>query len=69
MAKTWQTMDILVSGMRFICIFDTTKPHNPYRLYRKYYDKGWHRKKIAEYADAESVLWHILQTVNPGCPR
>ena len=69
MAKSWKTMDITISRMRFVCIYDTTKRYNPYRLYKHFYEDGWHRKKIAEYADAESVLWHILQTVNPGCPR
>ncbi len=62
MAKTHQVMDMCDRGIRYVCIYDSTAKRNPYKLYRKWYDMGWHRKKETEYDDFQSVLWHILQT-------
>lgn len=60
-AKTRKVMDIETDNHgHFICIMDTTKRYNPYILYATWWETGWHRKKLAEYANADSVLWHIL---------
>ena len=48
----------------FCCTF-TPSNRNPYRLYRTWYDMGNHRKMIAEYANFESVLYHLLQMQLP----
>ena len=62
MAKTWQVMTLESQGFRYICICDFTAKLNQYKLYKKWYDHGWHKQKIAEYADLQSILWHLLQT-------
>lgn len=59
--KTRKVMDIQYGDKQYICIEDRTKV-NWYNLYEKWYDRGWHRKKIAEYADMSSILFHLLQT-------
>ena len=63
MAKTTKIMDInmMTGNGRFICIYDSTAKHNPFKLYLKWYSPatGWHRKKLEEYADTRSVLFHI----------
>lgn len=66
MAKTMQVMNICDSGRHYVCVkhLDTTR--NPYKLYRKWYDMGWHQKKVVEYQDFESILWHLLQEYHPG---
>lgn len=60
--KTHKVMDLMFYGKHYICIKDSTTTRNPYKLYEKYYDNGWHRKKITEYSDIDSVLFHLLQT-------
>ena len=62
MAKTYQVMNICERGHHWVCIYDTAAKHNPYKLYQKWYDMGWHKRKVVEYADFQSVLWHLLQT-------
>ena len=65
--KTMQVMNISDRGDHFVCIKHLEDRHNPYKLYRKWWDGGWHRAKVVEYGDFESVLWHLLQTVyHPG---
>ena len=61
MAKTTKIMDIRFGGMWFVCILDTTAKFNPYKVYQKWYEpeKGWHRKKLNEYADPRSALFFI----------
>ena len=43
----------------------STAKHNPYKLYHKWWDMGWHRKKIVEYGDLDSILFHIMQMKYP----
>ena len=64
MAKTTQCLKMNVLGAAFCCTFTPSK-RNPYRLYRTWYNMGNHRKLIAEYANFESVLYHLLQLNQP----
>ena len=34
---------------------------NPYKVYRVYYDRGWHKRKLNEYADFNSILCFIKE--------
>ena len=61
MAKTYQVMNVSDNGHHYVCIYNSTTNRNPYKLYRKWYDRGWHRKKVVEYQDFQSILWHLLQ--------
>ena len=61
MSKTYQVMNVDCKGIKLICIYDTTAKWNPYKLYQKSYDNGWHRKKITEYTDFQSVLYHLVE--------
>lgn len=59
MAKTTQCMKVNVLGASYICTF-TPDRNNPFRLYRTWWDHGTHRKQVAEYANFESVLFHLV---------
>ena len=57
---TRKVIDISEGGRRFVCQYTDKVKYNPYRLYELTYDRGWHRKQIAKYADFYSVLWHLV---------
>lgn len=61
MAKTKQIMTMDYNGKHYVCIQHSTDTTNPYKLYEKWYDKGWHRKKVEEYGDFDSILFHLMQ--------
>ena len=63
--KTRKVMELQYNGAWYICILDTTTQRKTYKLYRKWWDGGWHRKKIVEYGDMDSVLFHLLQMKYP----
>lgn len=60
MAKTTQCMKINVLGAAYVCTFTPSRT-NPYQLYQTWYDKGAHKKKVAEYVNFESVLFHLTE--------
>lgn len=45
----------------FSTLAGTKEYHNAYQLYRTWWDGGQHRQRIAEYANFESVLYHLLE--------
>lgn len=55
-AKIVKCMDMCVEGKRFVCKHHIGAKRNPYKLYEKWYDGGWHQKKIIEYQNFISVL-------------
>ena len=55
-SKTRKVLDVNVEGINFICIFDAHAKRNPYRLYRRWYDNGWHREKMEYYGNFVSVI-------------
>lgn len=63
--KTRKVMDMQFNGNWYVCIEDKTAKSNPYKLYLRWYDMGWHQKKITEYADFDSVLFYLLQSKYP----
>lgn len=60
MAKTTQCMKINVQGISYVCTFCPGR-RNAYQLYRIWWDQGTHKKKVAEYANYESVLYFLLE--------
>lgn len=61
MSKTYKVMDIDYKGIKIVCIYDSTAKYNPFKLYERWYGNGWHRKKIVEYTDFQSVLYHLIE--------
>lgn len=60
--KTRKVMEIDFNGSYYFCIYDESqRGGNPYTLFLKWWDQGWHRKKIVSYADMDSILFHLLQ--------
>ena len=65
MATTLKVMSLLnYNGKRYECIYNYGKT-NPFKLYVKWYENGWHRKKVAEYANIDSILFYLLQQKYP----
>ena len=60
MTKTTQVMKLNVLGVAYVCTFTPSRT-NPFRLYKTWYEHGTHRKQIAEYANFEGVLYHLLE--------
>lgn len=65
--KTVQCMKINVQGAAYVCTFTPgRKNHNAYQLYKTWWEPGQygmhqHRQRIAEYANFESVMYHLLE--------
>lgn len=60
--KQKKIMEVNDSGLHLVCM-KTDDPHNPYRLYDVWHDMGKHQKLIVKYADFESVICWLYQTV------
>lgn len=56
MSKTTKCLDITVEGRRFVCTFTPSRKYNVYQLYEKWWDQGWHQRKLEEYANFASIL-------------
>lgn len=68
--KTHKVMDLLMDGNNYICIRDFTAKYNPFKLYKVWYEPGEYgmrkrKQKIAEYAEMDSILFHIMQMKFP----
>ena len=61
--KTTKCLDIVAEGKHFVCTF-TPSRRNPYQLYHKWYDRGWHQRKLVEYANFLSVIYWLEQYGN-----
>ena len=57
--KTRKVLDLCVEGVWLECVLDLKAKRNPYKLYHSHWDKGKHRKKVAEYGNFVSVIEHI----------
>lgn len=69
MAKTTKVMEVTIKNTTYLVIKDNTARFNPYKVYRKWYGTSrcgygctWHRAKVTEYADIESVF-HLMTDV------
>ena len=60
MANTTQCMKLNVLGAAYVCTFTPTRS-NPFQLYRTWYSHGTHKKRVAEYANFESVLCYLAE--------
>ena len=57
MAKTRKVLDLYANGKHFVAIESEGK----YTLYHKWYENGWHRKKLKESIGIEFLLHYILK--------
>lgn len=63
--KTRKVMEMDYNDKWYVCIEDSTANTNPYKLYEKWYDGGWHRKKVIEFGNFDSILFYLLQIKYP----
>ena len=54
-----KVLEIHEGNIYLECIKDDAAKTNPFRLYRKWWDGGWHRKQIEKYGNFESIIYHI----------
>lgn len=54
--KTEKILEVVIKDTRWLVIKENKYPANPYRMYEKWWDGGWHRKRVTEYADLKSVF-------------
>lgn len=66
MAKTMKVMEVTIKETTYVVIKDNTARHNPYKVYRKWYGEtrsgygcSYHRTKVVEYANLESVFYFM----------
>ena len=43
--------EIETGNIRFVIKYDNADQYNHYKVYRKWYENGWHNSLIAEYAN------------------
>lgn len=54
------------SNITFIIKVDDEDRINPYKVYRRWYDGGWHQKQAAKYGNLHSCLLYIEDRVIRG---
>ena len=63
---TRKVMDIILEdGTNIVCIKDDKQKYNPFRVYLKFYaNGGWHRRKLTNYGDINSVVYFLTDIIN-----
>lgn len=61
--KTRKVMEINDNGIKYVVIRHFETFLNPYKVYRVYWNDGWHRINVAEYADMNSCLCYLLKAI------
>lgn len=61
MKQTEKIMEVMIDQTRWLVIKDNRETSNPYKVYHKWWDGGWHRKKVTEYADLRSVFYTLMR--------
>lgn len=56
MKKTEKVMELTIKETTYVVTKDNTAKRNPYKIHILWWDYGWHRKKVTEYENLESVL-------------
>ena len=46
-------------GTYFDIYYDDKAKNNPYRVYRRYWDRGWHKRLLAKYGNLSSCTAYI----------
>ena len=50
--------------VHFVIYHDEKRKVNPYRVYSKWYNQGWHKSLLAEYGDLYSCILYIEDYVH-----
>lgn len=57
--KTRKIAEICEKGVRLVMIHDEKDKCNPYKVYRKYWNSGWHKKQLSKWGDFLSA-WQFM---------
>lgn len=57
--KTRKVAEICEKGVRLVMIHDEKDKYNPYKVYRKYWEGGWHKKQLSKWGDFLSA-WQFM---------
>lgn len=63
---TRKVLEINEGTVYLECIKNDADKHNPFRLYTKWWDGGWHRKLLVKYANFASVIYRIKDMMLDG---
>lgn len=61
--KTKKVMEIWDNAIHYVVIKHLDTNRNPYKVYRLYYESGWHRIKINEFQDLLSCQYFLIDTI------
>ena len=57
--KTRKIAEICEKGVRLVMIHDEKDKYNPYKVYRKWWETGWHKKQLSKWGDFLSA-WQFM---------
>ena len=63
MVKQRKVLEVNEYGFHYVAVKYEGYPVNPYRIYRVWWDMGWHRQQVAKYGDMRSVVCHIRDLI------
>ena len=59
--KTRKIAEVCEKGVRLVMIHDEKDKCNPYKVYRKYWNGGWHKKQLSKWADFLSAWQYMYE--------
>lgn len=51
--------ELRTKDVHFVVYYDTNKTTNPYYIFNKWYEHGWHKKLMIRYQDLYSCVLYI----------
>lgn len=57
--KTRKIAEVCEKGVRLVMMHDEKDKCNPYKIYRKWWNQGWHKKQLNKYGDFLSA-WQFM---------
>ena len=61
MQKTRKVAEVCERGVRLIMIHDQKDKYNHYKVYRKWWDTGWHKKQLSKWGDFLSAWQYMYE--------
>ena len=59
--KTRKVAEICEKGVRLIMICDEKDMCNPYKVYRKWWETGWHKKQLGKWGNFLSAWQYMYE--------
>lgn len=56
--------ELITKEAHFVIYYNEETKKNPYKIYNKWYEHGWHKTKLEEYEDLFSCVLYIEDHVH-----